>query len=40
MTGDRNKLPGQPATGTEVDAFLKQLAATPVVRPARASAAG
>lgn len=34
MTGDRNKLPGQPATGVEVDAFLKQLAATPVARPA------
>ena len=34
MTGDRNKLPGQPATGTEVDAFLRQLAATPAVRPA------
>lgn len=34
MTGDRNKLPRVPATGTEVDAFLKQLAATPVVRPA------
>ena len=35
MTGDRNKLPGQPATSTEVDAFLKRLAATPAVRPAQ-----
>ena len=34
MTGDRNKLPGQPATGTEVDAFLRRLAATPAARPA------
>jgi hypothetical protein len=34
MTGDRTKLPGKPATGTEVDAFLRQLAATPTVRPA------
>jgi len=34
MTGDRNRLPGQPSTGTEVDAFLKKLASTPVVRPA------
>jgi hypothetical protein len=34
MTGDRNKLPGQPATGAEVDAFLKRLAATPAARPA------
>lgn len=34
MTGDRNKLPAQPATGAEVDAFLKRLAATPVARPA------
>jgi hypothetical protein len=34
MTGDQNRLPQQPATGTEVDAFLKRLAATPVVRPA------
>lgn len=33
MTGDRNKLPGAPTTGTEVDAFLKKLAATPAVRP-------
>jgi hypothetical protein len=33
MTGDRNKLPGQPATGAAVDAFLRKLAATPVVRP-------
>ena len=35
MAPDRNKLPGQPATGTAVDAFLKQLAATPAVRPAQ-----
>jgi len=34
MTGDQNKPPGVPATGTKVDAFLKQLAATPVARPA------
>jgi hypothetical protein len=34
MTGDRNKLPGQPATGREVEAFLKRLAATPAARPA------
>ncbi len=34
MAPDRNKLPGQPATGTEVDAFLRQLAAAPAVRPA------
>ena len=34
MAPDRNKLPGQPATGTQVDAFLKRLAATPVVQPA------
>ena len=33
MTGDRNKLPGQPATGAAVDAFLRKLAATPGVRP-------
>src|SRR5512147_3005221 len=31
MTGDRNKLPVEPATGAAVDAFLKTLAATPVV---------
>lgn len=34
MTGDRSKLPDKPATGSEVDAFLRQLAATPAVRPA------
>ena len=34
MTGDRNKLPGPPATGAEVDAFLRKLSATPAVRPA------
>jgi hypothetical protein len=34
MTGDRNKLPRVPTRGTEVDAFLKQVAATPMVRPA------
>ena len=33
MTGDRNRLPGQPATGAAVDAFLRKLAATPMVRP-------
>lgn len=33
MTGDRNKLPSQPATGAAVDAFLRRLAATPGVRP-------
>jgi hypothetical protein len=34
MPGNRDRLPGKPATGVAVDAFLKQLAATPVVRPA------
>lgn len=34
MTDNRNKLPGQPATGAEVAAFLRQLAATPAIRPA------
>jgi hypothetical protein len=34
MTGDRKNLPGEPATGAAVDVFLKQLAATPAVRPA------
>lgn len=29
MSTDRDKLPGAPATGTEVDAFLKKLAAVP-----------
>ena len=33
MTADRSKLPDKPATG-EVDAFLRQLAATPAARPA------
>jgi len=34
MTGDRNRLPGEPTTDAAVDAFLKRLAATPAVRPA------
>jgi hypothetical protein len=34
MTADRSKLPDKPATGSEVDAFVRQLAATPAVRPA------
>ena len=34
MTADRSKLPDKPATGGEVDAFLRQLAATPAARPA------
>ena len=34
MTGDRKNLLEKPAPGTAVDAFLKQLAATPAVRPA------
>src|SRR5215475_1464496 len=34
MTADRSKLPDKPTTGSEVDAFLRQLAATPAVRPA------
>jgi hypothetical protein len=33
MTAERSKLPDKPATGSEVDAFLRQLAATPAVRP-------
>ncbi len=35
MTADRSRLPDKPATGGEVDAFLRQLAATPAARPAR-----
>jgi hypothetical protein len=35
MTGDRDRLPGKPTTATAVDAFLKQLATTPAVRPAQ-----
>jgi hypothetical protein len=31
---DRSRLPDKPATGGEVDAFLRQLAATPAARPA------
>lgn len=34
MSTDRDKLPGAPATATEVDAFLKKLAAVPLVQPA------
>jgi hypothetical protein len=34
MTGDRDKLPGQPAQGAAVDAFLRKLAVTPAARPA------
>ena len=34
MTADRSKLPDKPATGSEVDAFLRQLTATPAARPA------
>ncbi len=34
MTAERSKLPDKPATGSEVDAFLRQLAATPAARPA------
>jgi hypothetical protein len=34
MSTDRDKLPGAPATGTEVDVFLKKLAATPRAQPA------
>jgi hypothetical protein len=34
MTGERSKLPDKPATGGEVDAFVRQLAATPAARPA------
>jgi hypothetical protein len=34
MTGDRSNVPRVPATGTKVDAFLRQLAATPAARPA------
>lgn len=33
MTGDRNKLPGEPATRTAVEAFLERLAAAPAARP-------
>jgi hypothetical protein len=35
MSNDPDRLPGVPATGTEVDAFLKKLASTPAVRPGR-----
>jgi len=34
MTGDRSRVPDKPVTGGEVDAFLRELAATPAVRPA------
>ena len=34
MTADRSRLPDKPATGSAVDAFLRQLAATPAARPA------
>jgi len=34
MTADRSKLPDKPATGSAVDAFLRQLATTPAARPA------
>jgi hypothetical protein len=34
MTAERSKLPDKPATGSAVDAFLRQLAATPAARPA------
>jgi hypothetical protein len=34
MTGDRSKLPGQPAAQAAVEAFLERLAATPAARPA------
>lgn len=34
MTADRSRLPDKPATGSQVDAFLRQLAATPAARPA------
>ena len=34
MSTDRDKLPGAPATTTEVDAFLRKLAAVPLVQPA------
>jgi len=34
MTADRGRLPDKPATGSAVDAFLRQLAATPAARPA------
>jgi hypothetical protein len=33
MTADRSRLPDKPATGGEVDVFLRRLAATPAVRP-------
>jgi hypothetical protein len=33
MSTDRDKLPGAPATGTDVDAFLRKLAAMPRVQP-------
>jgi hypothetical protein len=35
MSNDRDKPPRVPATGAQVDAFLKKLAAMPVVRPGR-----
>ncbi len=34
MIGDRSRVPDKPATSGEVAAFLRQLAATPAVRPA------
>jgi len=34
MTAERSKVPDKPATGSAVDAFLRQLAATPAARPA------
>jgi hypothetical protein len=34
MPAERSKLPDKPATGSAVDAFLRQLAATPAARPA------
>src|SRR5262245_35350007 len=34
MTADRSRLTDKPATGSEVDAFLRKLAATPAARPA------
>jgi len=34
MTAERSKLPDKPATGSAVDAFLRQLAAMPTARPA------
>jgi hypothetical protein len=34
MTADRSRLPDKSATGSAVDAFLRQLASTPAARPA------